>query len=326
MKRFKESYDEMMGELSPEYRIQLRKDKLESGFCEYNSQINQFAFESPEKMFVVIAFVFFTMQTPWYKVVDQFPKFMKWYFESVLKKNKIVSDFKLPDIKHMMLGPNKEDMGPSQRLSYVFKVWNERKRIFNEIGQRREEPLELFIWILKNIDGLGMPKAGFLIQLITGRLGCVDSINSKLYGSDINVAVKGNLRSKGNIEKMERYIYFTDPISAILWDDWCEIVARKTYFNLSDPGAANKSKPENQIITTIDKEGNRKTQTPYFRNKGNKDSLEKEIKRIGKKSPHKVISADHYNLLKDTERYMESFKECYDRLLEEYNVSTNKKE
>lgn len=309
---------------SPEYKIQIPKKDKDSGFCEYNPQINKFAFESPDKMFIVVAFVMFTMQTSWYNVVEQFPEFIKWFFENALKNKKIISNINPPGTGHMIMSPKKNVGGPSDKLSYVFEAWTNRKKIYDKLGEYRNDPVEMYIWILENIKGLGMPKAGFLVQLITGRLGCVDSINSKIYGTEIKTGVSGNLRSTGNMEKIINYITFADPISKILWDDWCEIVARKTDFNLPDPGSKGKQKPENMNIATIDKDGNRVAQTPYFRNRGNTEKLKREIKRLGldKKSGkgdiHKKISADHFNLLKDTEKYLESFNHQYKMLMKEY--------
>ena len=309
---------------SPEYKIQIPKKDKDSGFCEYNPKINKFSFESPDKMFIVVAFVMFTMQTSWYNVVEQFPEFIKWFFENALKNKKIVSNINPPGTGHMIMSPKKSVGGPSDKLSYVFEAWTNRKKIYDKLGEYRNDPVEMYIWILENIKGLGMPKAGFLVQLITGRLGCVDSINSKIYGTEIKTGVSGNLRSTGNMEKIINYITFSDPISKILWDDWCEIVARKTDFNLPDPGSKGKQKPENMNITTIDKNDNRVAQTPYFRNRGNTERLKREIKRLGldkklgKGNIHKKISADHFNLLKDTEKYLESFNHRYKMLMKEY--------
>ena len=302
---------------SPEYEIQKPKKDKDSGFCEHNPEINKFAFESPEKMFIVVAFVMFTMQTAWFNVVEQFPGFVKWFFEKAIKKNKVASNIKPPGGGHMIMSPDKEG-GVSRKLGYVLKAWEQRKLIYNKLGEHRDNPLEMYIWILNNVKGLAMPKAGFLVQLVIGRLGCVDSINSKVYGADINTGVGGNLRTPKMMERIERYINFTDPISKVLWDDWCEIVARKTNFNLQDPGASHKDKPQHKNITTIDNKGIRKNQSPYFRNKGNTDKLDREIKRIGTTNAHKVISRDHFDLLKDTEKYMESFDKQYEKLMEEY--------
>jgi tRNA nucleotidyltransferase/poly(A) polymerase len=324
MRSFNKLYKELMEVWSPEYKIQIPKKDKDSGFCEYNPKINKFSFESPDKMFIVVAFVMFTMQTSWYNVVEQFPEFIKWFFENALKNKKIVSNINPPGTGHMIMSPKKSVGGPSDKLSYVFEAWTNRKKIYDKLGEYRNDPVEMYIWILENIKGLGMPKAGFLVQLITGRLGCVDSINSKIYGTEIKTGVSGNLRSTGNMEKIINYITFSDPISKILWDDWCEIVARKTDFNLPDPGSKGKQKPENMNITTIDKNDNRVAQTPYFRNRGNTERLKREIKRLGldkklgKGNIHKKISADHFNLLKDTEKYLESFNHRYKMLMKEY--------
>ena len=48
--------------------LDLRKP-LDSGFCEYNPQINQYAQSSPETLAEMIIFVIATQQQGWYDVV-----------------------------------------------------------------------------------------------------------------------------------------------------------------------------------------------------------------------------------------------------------------
>jgi hypothetical protein len=328
MTSFDKLYRELMEVWSPEYKIQIPKSDADSCYFENRKDINKFAFESPEKMFIVVAFVMITMRTAWHDVVEQFPHFMKWFFETAVKKGKISKNIIPPGGggggAHMMLYPNKQG-GPSLKLSYIFEAWENRKKIYNAMGELKGDTAEMCIWVLENIKGLGLPKTGFFIQLINGRLGCIDSINSKIYGGDLDTRVSGNPRSPKNMEKIEHYINFTDPINKELWDDWCEIVARKTSFALPDVQPKFKGDIENRNIVTINKDGERVNQSPYFINKGNIDKIAKSKERYGHEGGYKIIGRDHYDILKDTEKYLEShnfqFHELYKELKESYNES-----
>jgi poly(A) polymerase/tRNA nucleotidyltransferase (CCA-adding enzyme) len=344
MRRFHGLYKKLMATLSeevwqPSTVIELgnKRKKSDSGYCEYNPLINKFAMENSDNLAMVFAFVFYTIQTDWNMVVDNFPHFIKWFYTEAVKKkgNKLVVDrsAKPPGMGHMMTSPSKKYNGlASERLQNLYEVYDNRHKIYENFVKKIDNPRELFIYILKNIKGLAAVKAGFVVQLVTGRIGCMDSINSKVYTGDItgfNPSSKISKNKAGDfspntLKKIDQYIEYVDPLSQILWDDWCEIVESKLLYAILKPKKDEKERGEHKVIGTRFKDNdNVMTQTSYLLNKtkGNADSIGKHIGRLNQgKERGKVISGDHYNVLKDIEQYMrkESFDQEYEMLMREY--------
>ena len=76
------------------------------------------------------------------------------------------------------------------------------------------------------VYGIGLAKAGFIAQLLTGTIGCLDTHNLKLYGLDIN------MRTDGSYASVQQNIltYYAACVmcggSEVLWDNWCAHLAR----------------------------------------------------------------------------------------------------
>jgi hypothetical protein len=117
--------------------------------------------------------------------------------------------------------------------------------------QKEDAAFRLYLQLLR-LPRLGLPKAGFAAQLIIGRFGCIDSINSNILelpkdivGPDNKFKSPGKSKvqssdfvgdlTKGGVEMAKKYADYlnhleetiNDDISKILWDNWCDIVAHK---------------------------------------------------------------------------------------------------
>jgi hypothetical protein len=281
------------------------------GFCEHNPAINRFAFENPVHMFMVLAFVLFTMQKPWSVVIEGFIEFLTWWFTdaaSKLQENPSREDITYP--KDASYAKYVNRYGPNN--NYLIGFWNNRVQIFENLKALKEgrgsldkeakiiitnladtfdnkhqtpeeeeihnsillsledtlnSPEYLVFRYLCSLDGLGAPKAGFVTQLILGKMGCVDSVNTNIYKSFFPSATwdpkTSSARSVG-IEKsgkmqgtfsnpaersMAGYAYFLKylqhmysndehirDVSRMMWDDWCEIIARKMIYATNKGG------------------------------------------------------------------------------------------
>jgi len=85
--------------------------------------------------------------------------------------------------------------------------------------------------IVDNIHGINVAKAGFVMQLAVGAVGCLDSHNLKRFGlkkSAFNIAptVK-TLTTK--LKKVAAYVAACDELGGceFLWDSWCDYVAEQ---------------------------------------------------------------------------------------------------
>ena len=299
-------------------------DDKNSGFCQYNPQIYDFAIQSPENLAKVFIFVFATIRIDWpslipfYKnVVDFIEKYgeipttsgrqetielanyvwispYKWKQATVGKGDKKRPAYnkdgtpkmeggfskKVRDILSTMLGLNEAQKGkilyPELKLdnkrdrkeliliangisklsgapstaSYN-SVWKNRDKLYAKFKEAvdnniREDPTEFYKFLL-TLEGLAVPKAGFAIQLLIGRLGCIDSINQAMvYSGEFPKILKSKIDKKGFGEvtkKMqEAAISYRGVLEEIkntvqsdesqyLWDLWCKLVA----FQINNP-------------------------------------------------------------------------------------------
>jgi len=192
-RRFLEQEGEEIKDLTdiPDENILDLSTELDSGFCEYNPIINQYAQSSPEAMAEMLIFVVATQRSRWYDVVEKFPILMAHInkYDNLLDpKQKITKDgkdyYQLPkEIGMLTLGFRKDA---------IQKIWENRKSFYKSIMEpinryyragpleKEEAMFEVYTKLL-TIPGLGLPKAAFATQLIIGRMGCIDSINMNLY-------------------------------------------------------------------------------------------------------------------------------------------------
>ena len=88
--------------------------------------------------------------------------------------------------------------------------------------------------IFLRIDGLGLPKAGFMCQLTAGLVGCMDVHNIKMYNlkiKDLTLAKnpKGFKGKATNNGKIVAYVTLCkEHGTENLWNSWCNFVASKS--------------------------------------------------------------------------------------------------
>ena len=75
---------------------------------------------------------------------------------------------------------------------------------------------------LTQVHGIGMVKAGFILQMLGHEVGCLDSHNIAMYGLDAKF-----LRRKPTEENIELYLELCRKLGGAehLWDRWCERLA-----------------------------------------------------------------------------------------------------
>ena len=74
-------------------------------------------------------------------------------------------------------------------------------------------PKDFYLWIKKNVPGLGPAKAAFVSQMCNGYLGCLDTVNLKRFGIE-----KGPTTPKKYIETFN----LLGESSVDMWKNWCE--------------------------------------------------------------------------------------------------------
>tara|TARA_X000001316_G_C922213_1_gene37146 strand:- start:289 stop:942 length:654 start_codon:yes stop_codon:yes gene_type:complete len=84
---------------------------------------------------------------------------------------------------------------------------------------------------LTKVPGLGVVKAGFVMQLMFGRVGCVDVHNLKRLRSVklTDLSFPKSLRDETKLKKIENYVQICkgNNSSEKLWNKWCEVLTYK---------------------------------------------------------------------------------------------------
>lgn len=113
------------------------------------------------------------------------------------------------------------------------KLYSQVLAISNSYKSNDDKAYSLMKVFLR-IDGLGLPKAGFLCQLTMGLVGCMDVHNIKMYEINpktlvLNKNVKTIKGLQANKQKIKSYIKLCHTYGTEnLWDDWCNNLATKS--------------------------------------------------------------------------------------------------
>lgn len=212
--------------------------KNKSDKCEIAYKLNSFVQQSPEHLATVLILPMASMAKDW----------------GILRKYFMNLVIYLRDRNRL---PKKDQqIGITALLQRGAKgidfVWKTRQKIYNDLiniikTNKPEDSFALYLYLISNVPNLGIAKAAFCVQLITGRYGCIDSVNAKflkmpaqlLTGTGVlKSSVKslidkttGNLNNTG-IVLLRQYINFINSIesestkdsSKMLWDTWCQAV------------------------------------------------------------------------------------------------------
>lgn len=95
---------------------------------------------------------------------------------------------------------------------------------------------------LTHCHGLGLAKAGFLLQLTFGLSGCIDTHNARRYGVDMAARTfrieDRPTKPATRLAKAKRYNALVETMGGTesLWDTWCEYVAanQADFYNDAD--------------------------------------------------------------------------------------------
>ena len=114
-----------------------------------------------------------------------------------------------------------------------YQLYTDAMVVINSGDSDRDKARALMEVFLR-VDGLGIPKAGFMCQLMAGLVGCMDVHNIRLYGLDIkDLSLSKNPKSSKGIDannkKVLAYIDMCHDIGTEkLWNNWCNFLATKS--------------------------------------------------------------------------------------------------
>jgi hypothetical protein len=179
-------------------------------FAEHQPVIADWASESPERTAHVIKFVLTTIRCK---------------FEDV------------PQRLTNALHGNIRTLHPAARLGFAYVDTNDMT-LDNPETQPDEALLEHYL----QIPGLGIVKSGFVVQLLYGRAGCLDTHNLRIYGLNANT-----FNCPPKIAALrKRLALYTQTIklcggTEALWNRWCTEIHRLRPTKWGSPYAVSRA-------------------------------------------------------------------------------------
>ena len=99
--------------------------------------------------------------------------------------------------------------------------------LYNKVYSKEISLAEKLLEV-SGLYGIGMVKAGFILQLALGKVGCLDGHNLARFGLSASVfRVNGKMTEATALRKANFYIKTCEDLggSEYLWNTWCKYVA-----------------------------------------------------------------------------------------------------
>jgi len=172
-------------------------------FAKHQVKIMKWAMKNEDNIFNLILMVSLSIRQPWAVIGKQ-----------------------LQDVQAN--GSNSKYLFGSKKDLY-FHVMENKQAIFQLLKDTKAGniPQAECLYQLTKIPGLGLAKAGFVMQLAIGMAGCIDSHNVTMYGVNPNALKMGKVKAEKALEKAKMYLDLCEKLGGteFLWDNWCNFVA-----------------------------------------------------------------------------------------------------
>ena len=171
----------------------------------HQPRIQKYALASADNMSRVIYMVSLSIQQPWYAVGNQ-----------------------LNDVDNLGL---KSRYAWGMKAQTIGHVQKHKQELFLALHEYKSGEIDLpeLLVTFASVSGLGMVKAGFVLQLCLGEVGCLDVHNLRMYNVNPNMFKFGKAATHATKrKKAELYIAMCEKLggSNVLWDNWCEALAQ----------------------------------------------------------------------------------------------------
>ena len=90
--------------------------------------------------------------------------------------------------------------------------------------------------LLTQVPGLGIPKAGFVLQLTIGATGCLDTHNIRNFGLEAKHFVSSGLKTETVLKRARLYVETCEALGGceFLWNQWCEFITNRYHKEFDD--------------------------------------------------------------------------------------------
>lgn len=152
-------------------------------------EIGNYAQSSPENMAKLLIFVICSQQTEWPRFNALFPPFWEALVASDGFPKSTKSEF--PPLNGEPDAASDLRSGISWwagRRKQIDIIWHNRSQLYSglmravDLDSKNGDTGFLVYRKMIMVPGLGVPKAGFAVQLLIGKVGCIDSVNLNVLG------------------------------------------------------------------------------------------------------------------------------------------------
>lgn len=107
--------------------------------------------------------------------------------------------------------------------SYVAEIKSRGHEISTALYSAKTDHERMLV--ILNLPGFGIPKAGFVCQLVFGTVGCMDTHNLERYGLNAK-NFRSDCAPQRLLDRINSYVILCSGIGcAEIWDSWCRYVA-----------------------------------------------------------------------------------------------------
>ena len=133
---------------------------------------------------------------------------------------------RVPTMMRLLAETGSCNMLSKRQAHHIAEYFARRVEIYDAL-MSADTDIDRMMYIIM-LPGFGIPKAGFVCQLIFGTVGCIDRHNLARYGLDAK-AFRSDTTSVARLrERINTYLVVCSSIGCgELWDSWCDFVAAK---------------------------------------------------------------------------------------------------
>ena len=186
-------------------------------FKEVNPVINGYMQKSAMHMQDGIMFVVLAVKAPFHTMYNQMQDYRKHGLSS-----KYVWGFKKQTLEYLL--ENRDDLYKDLMDMWTGDWWGDMRT------GKHERDKEMMLR-LTMVPGLGMVKAGFVMQMMFGRVGCIDVHNMRRFYkiSEKDITFTKMAKTNTKLEKINNYVQICkgNRSTEKLWDSWCEQLVDK---------------------------------------------------------------------------------------------------
>lgn len=158
------------------------------GYQQHNPMIQAFAAQNPENFAQALLFAPLTANTSFKRFNEWFPVLMQFLRTRDTTTREEVANFISGTAGQWVGHPRGGqfssviDRGAGIKSKLIEYVWNNRRTLFEESNKLAEEGnFKELLYKFAMLPGVQPVKAGFIVQLLYGQMGCLDTHNVRMY-------------------------------------------------------------------------------------------------------------------------------------------------